>query len=138
MKEPAGDFTGGQGKKTDIPAQQSMGFNGVFTSAGSPYKGPVLADVEKSIKGDSAGNKGLAKEATDHATSGLKWKRKERDEEYQQSDELSSSSSRKKRDLGGEGSTLVTAKENGSVDNNNENIDGSGMAEAGNQPRRPQ
>ena len=51
-----------KGELNENPAQKSVGFNGIFTSTGSPYKGHVIADVEKSIKGNSVGKNQKSKE----------------------------------------------------------------------------
>ena len=75
-----GGWSGGKGEKEINPTQQSVGFNGIFTSKGSPYKGSILADVEKSMNESSTGCKPTLKEVADHASLRLTWKRKERDE----------------------------------------------------------
>jgi hypothetical protein len=127
-----------KGELNENPAHKPVGFNGIFTSKGSPYKGPIIVDVEKSIKGNLVGKNQKSKEVADQVASGLKWKRKERDEAHIQNDELFANCSRKKKGLGDEGKNLGAVKLSDSVSEENENYNGLGIAEAVYQPRRPQ
>lgn len=99
---PTGMWFGGQGEKRESPSPQSVGFEGIFSSPGGPYKGLVLVDVEKSIIGANAGSKLMKKDGAAQGATGLSWKRKERDEIISQDEELTSLSSQKKRGAGSE------------------------------------
>ena len=115
---PAGNFGEQVGN-----SPQGLGF--VFSSLGGKFSGPVIADIEKSIRGAQGG--------------GSATKRKVRDGNY---DRVGLQSSRRRKKIPGDGDLESGTAPGGEMGNDLEseflaNIGGSGMAEAGFQPRRP-
>jgi hypothetical protein len=95
-----------------------------FKRSGGPYSGPILADIEKSIQGAQRGS--------------LAMKRKFRDEEPVLYDDEFLCANERSSEGVGELSQIGVVKKGRVGDVVTENIDGSRMAEAGFQPRRPQ
>jgi hypothetical protein len=110
-------------KKVESPTKQHvMQQGGVFKNPGGPFSGPVLAEVERSIMGAKRDS--------------MATKRKKRDEVPEPSDAAESHGSCWKKKPNGEIAETGTAKKGRMEDEDND--DGSGMAAAGVQPRRPQ
>jgi hypothetical protein len=119
---PAGaDSVGEKGAKED-ETRQAMGFDGVFSSTWGKYSGPKLADVAKSIQEANGG--------------GPASKRKNWEANFDQNGIHSIGRRKRNSDEKKGGTESITSDEMGSTIQ--KNIDGSGMAEARSQPRRPQ
>jgi hypothetical protein len=119
--------------------QQAVGLEGLFTNTGGPYTGLVLAEVEKTLQNAKEGPSAGKEDGSGSQGGKLSWKRKNRNE-LTESLTLGETpdSSYKKRVLGEEDILNGVAKKACTGSNVSDTNDGSGMAEAGEQPRRPQ
>jgi hypothetical protein len=115
----------------------TMGRDGNFSSPGGSFSGPVLADVEKSMKGVQEQMSRAGKENTgDVGKKWVTWKRKMREEEMNESLAITHEA-QKKRGLGNErkgkeGDKISLKKER------NNSLNGLRLAEVDFQPRQPQ
>jgi hypothetical protein len=124
------------------PDQKKMGQGGSgekFSSPGGSFSGPVLAEVEKTMKEAQAG--GLVVKTDKGDSPGrlaLTWKRKNRDEENEQGRiRYGLNAQKKKKGNGGEVKTAVSKKTRQLIDGSI-STHGSGMAVTGEQPCRLQ
>lgn len=65
QKSPARSWYVGQGVDREFLSQQTVDSVGNFNSPGGPYSGPVLADVEKSIRGAQGGSMAVKRKNKD-------------------------------------------------------------------------
>jgi hypothetical protein len=115
-----------------------VGLEGIFTKTGGPYTGLVLAEVEKTLQNAKEGPSSGKEDGNGSQGGKLSWKRKSR-KEVTTSLSLgeNSDSSCKKRGLAEEDILNGMAKKACTVNNDSDTNNGSGMVEAGEQPRRP-
>jgi hypothetical protein len=130
----------GDGENNSTPSQLQMGLGESYSSPGGFFKGPNIANVEKTMK--KAQEDGALLKLTTSERQGpaiTSWKRKYRDETFGQNEALSIiTGSMKKMGGGGEGKLEENATNFILKNGGSENQNGSGMAEAVEQPRRPQ
>lgn len=114
-----------EGPARESPLMAHVQLGEKLTSPGGPYPGPLLADIEKTMKGAQRGN--------------VITKRKLRDEDYEvYNGELFPPNSIPQLLEGDFSENGLTKKGRlGAIDTENDCSDGSGKAEAGGQPRRP-
>ena len=136
---PKGAWKAKEGLNKPNTAQQVVGLEGLFTNKGGPYTGLVLAEVEKTLQNVNEGP--LAGKEVENGSQGgkLSWKRKNINK-VTASLTLGETpdSSCKKRCVGEEDILNGVAKKACTWSNVSDTNDGSGMAVAGEQPRRPQ
>lgn len=136
---PKGGWKAKEGINKSNTAQQAVGLEGLFTNIGGPFTGLVLAEIEKTLQNVKEGPSPGKEDGSGSQGRKLSWTRKNR-KELNASLTLGETpdNSCKKKGLGEEDILNGVAKKACTVSNVSDANDGSGMAEAGEQPRRPQ